>query len=230
MKCRTAIEKISGSLGSSLPETELQQLRSHISACPECSVAYNEMRQVRGAMRGLGVRAVPPELATRLRVAASRRALHQRQRSTLQALASHWAANLRLWTNNLVRPVAVPFAGGLLSAVFLFSTLVPMFAVQNRPILGDVPTVLTTEASMYSSVSFGLMEYDIVVDVLIDDQGRLVDYSIPVSQKWSADPELRKSVENTLLCTRFIPATLFGQPASGRMRITLRASRMDVKG
>jgi hypothetical protein len=129
--------------------------------------------------------------------------------------------------------MALPVAGGLVSAVFLFSALMPTFAVQSGvvgAIEADVPTVLATEASMQSSLSFGLTDDDIVVDVLIDEQGRLIDYSFPQPQTFAHSAEVRRSVANTLVCTKFTPATLFGQPAAARIRITLRADRVDVRG
>ena len=40
---------------------------------------------------------------------------------------SRWRDRVELSLRNLMRPLALPAVGGLCSAVFLFSTLVPMF-------------------------------------------------------------------------------------------------------
>jgi hypothetical protein len=40
----------------------------------------------------------------------------------------------------------------------------------------------------------------------------------------------RRSLENALLFTQFTPGTMFGQPASARVRITLRRSEIEVRG
>jgi len=69
-----------------------------------------------------------------------------------------------------------------------------------------------------------------MVDVLVDGEGRMLDYSILDGQQWTLDAAARRSIENTLLLTRFTPATMFGQPASGKLRISLRRSHVDVIG
>ena len=90
--------------------------------------------------------------------------------------------------------------------------------------------MLSTRAALKSSISFGLSDDDVVVDVLVDGQGRLLDYSIPVDMTPGITKELRKSIENTLLCTQFTPATMFGLPKAGKLRITLRRNQVDVAG
>jgi len=184
----------------------------------------------RESLQGLPGLAPPRVLHDRLRVLASRESQRRRRRLDAQARIAHWREEIVFRWNMLMRPVAVPFAGGLASAIVLFGLLAPGFAVQQSSI-GDVPTGLTTEAGLQFSFNMAASPaYDIVVDVVIDDQGRLVDYSIPKGQAWASDPVMVRGVENLLLCTKFTPATLFGQPASGRTRITLRRSHMEVRG
>jgi hypothetical protein len=55
-------------------------------------------------------------------------------------------------------------------------------------------------------------------------------YSFPDGQRWASDPEMRRSLENTLLYTKFRAATRFGQPSNGRARIIIVRSQMDVIG
>jgi hypothetical protein len=81
-----------------------------------------------------------------------------------------------------------------------------------------------------SSVSFSLGQSDIVLDVFIDDEGRVMDYTIPAGHGWARDPEMIRNVANTLLCTRFKAATWFGKKAAGRTRIRLTTSHMEVRG
>lgn len=189
-----------------------------------------ETERLRQLMRSLTRKSPPPELNTRLRVLASQERLRRVRRANAGALATDFVERLRLMADNLMRPVAVPAAGGLLSAIVLFSMLVPTFAIQRIDSASDVPTSLATEATLRSSISMSLSDEELVVDVLIDGHGRVVDYSVPRGQKWAGDPVLVRELENTLLMTRFAPATLFGQPASGRTRITLRRSSLDVRG
>jgi len=41
---------------------------------------------------------------------------------------------------------------------------------------------------------------------------------------------LRHSIENSLLFTEFWPATNFGRPIAGTIRISFRSSHIDVRG
>lgn len=177
--------------------------------------------------------APPAVLQTQLRVLASREALRRRRYRSVGAFARHAWEEAMLLFNNLMRPYAVPCAGGLLSTAFLFCLVAPSFAV-NRNIRHDVPTAIVTPASLEFSLAFqfsGASPIDeITVDVNIDEDGRVTGYSIPRGQGWTGDPGLLKSLESTLLYTKFTPATFFGQPASGRTRITIRRNSVDVRG
>jgi hypothetical protein len=138
--------------------------------------------------------------------------------------------DLRVWTNNLMRPLAIPTAGGFVSALTLFGVLAPSLAIP--PVTAranDVPTVLYTEPSVKNFLPIGFEgEGDLVVEITVDEHGKLVDYSIPnmADKSHRMDP----SIENQILFTQFTPARWLGQPMSGKVRITFRSSRIDVKG
>jgi len=176
----------------------------------------------------------PPQLQTRLRVAASRHAQRRRRYASFRAFATFLREEMVLLFNNLARPYAVPCAGGLLSTVFLFGLVAPTFAV-NRNIRQDVPTAISTQASLEFALTMHLTgdELDfgeIVVDVSTDEQGRVTGFTVPLDQPWGKDRALLKNLESTLLYTKFTPATFFGQPATGRTRITIRRNSVDVRG
>ena len=136
----------------------------------------------------------------------------------------------RLSFDNLMRPLALPFAGGVFSAVILFSMwVVPSYPVRASSTF-DVPLGIQTDASVRRMAPIAATaEMDVVVDVTIDGLGRMVDYSI-LSGAVPSDAALRRSIEGFLLLTSFTPATAFGQPVEGRLRLTLRSSHIDVKG
>jgi hypothetical protein len=174
-------------------------------------------------LRGIRPRMSPPGLTTSLRVLASR----ERQRLVSGAGRLD---RLRLCFDNLMRPLALPFAGGVFAAIVLFG----MCMLPNYPVLGrnaiDVPTMLTTQATVKLTGPVGAAGSDVIVDVTVDGQGRMVDFTI-VSGGNVVDREaLRRNIENLLLFTEFTPATSFGQPTSSRMRLSLRPSSIDVKG
>ena len=141
-----------------------------------------------------------------------------------------WFAGAKLVLDNLMRPVALPAAGGLCAAVLLFMSLVTTFSrYYYLSAGGDVPTVLSTEPTVKSLMPIGFYAGDAEVDLRIDEQGRIVNYSIIGGQGLEKDA-LRRNIENNLLFTQFTPATAFGVPIRGTMRLSFRSSHIDVKG
>jgi anti-sigma factor RsiW len=229
MKCQAVDRRVSAYLDGLLSAEERRHIEAHLDGCPACALQTQQLAQLRTRLRALPARTPPPHLTTRLRVLASRERAQVAIRASHGALIRHWLEHTSLIAHNLMRPLALPFAGGLVSALVLFSMLVPQFP--GRTVVSDdVPTMLTTEATVKSAMSYGLGDDDIVVDVLVDESGRMLDYWVPDGQGWAGDPQLRQSIEKTLVCTQFTPATMFGQPASGKLRITLRRSHVEVKG
>jgi hypothetical protein len=129
-----------------------------------------------------------------------------------------------------MRPIAIPTAGGFVSALTLFGVLAWSLAIPRVTArASDVPTVLYTEPSVKNFLPIGFEgEGDLVVEINVDENGRLVDYSIPnMEDKFH---RMDRSIENQILFTQFTPATLLGQRMAGKVRITFRSSRIDVKG
>jgi hypothetical protein len=122
-------------------------------------------------------------------------------------------------------------AGGLASAVILFALVAPSFSVPARSKIADVPTVLSTGATLLGMGPFGFTGDNITIDVRVDSRGGITGYSSPDGQQeWLSDPEVRRSVENALLFVAISPGTTFGRPTSGTIRIMLRRSLIDVRG
>jgi hypothetical protein len=175
------------------------------------------------ALRSLPRRLPPADLTSRLRIIASRERLRVMGNSLV------FGDRFRLFFDNLMRPLALPFAGGIFSTVLLFSMcMMPMYSVHASSTF-DVPTGLHTDAALWATAPIDASSGDVIVDVTIDADGRMIDYKI-VSGNLCKNEKLRRSIEGALLLTRFVPATAFGQPVEGRMRLLLQTSRIDVKG
>jgi hypothetical protein len=145
---------------------------------------------------------------------------------------NRWFNRLELSLHHLMRPLALPAVGGLCSAIFLFSTLVPMFksAYAMDALAGDVPTMLVTEPMLKDTAPVAFADGDAVVDLQLDDRGTIINYTI-VSAPGQQSEQLRHSIENSLLFTEFWPATSFGRPVAGTIRISFHNnSRIDVRG
>ena len=192
----------------------------------------HQVDHLRATLRAMPRHKAPASLRTRLEVAASQHLAGQARRSTFRTEFGYWTDVFRVWSSNLMRPLALPAVGGLVTAIFMFMMVAPMYGVRAASSLDpDVPTVLSTTATLkQSTLSFGIENRNIVVDVLIDEQGRFLDYSVPLGQVWQQDPEIRRCVFNALLCTQFEAGTVFGQPKSGKLRITFRRNQVDVQG
>lgn len=222
-ECREILAASTDYLDRRCTEARAGQIGRHLADCGYCSARVDEMLQQRRAVHALPRRPVPVNLAISLRVIASKQ---YAQRASRQ----RWKERLQLWTANTWRPVALPMVGGLVTACLLFAVLLPTL---TPPVLAsnDAPPSWYQSAELSDLGPFGLRADHITLDLILDEQGRMIDYSIPASEKiLFEDLKLRRNVENNLLFMRFKPAEFFGQPTAGKLRITIRRSQLDVKG
>ena len=222
MNCRIVRTKLLAEVDQ-LPDTERHAVNAHLQVCRSCAAEGAERERIRAAMRALPRVAPPPELTVRLRVMASREQHRRGHGWVRRAAVSAW-----LMFDGLMRPLAVPLAGGICSTLFLFGLLVPSFAWV--PSEKDVPIGWSTEPAVKSMYPIGFEDGEAVVDVTIDDQGRMVDFNIVGATGDIDSSSFYRSVENALLFTVFTPRTAFGQPVGGKLRLTFRSSHVDVKG
>jgi hypothetical protein len=187
-------------------------------------------RELRKALRSLPSRMPPVDLTTKLLVIASRESQRRRAHASWAATWNTVRQDVRLWANNLMRPLAVPTAGGLISALLLFGVLAPNLAIPRvQARTNDIPTVLYTNASVKNFLPIGFEgNDDVVVEITVDEHGKLVDYTFPNSDNTAA--QIHQIIENQILFTEFRPATSFGRTMSGKLKITFVSSRIDVKG
>ena len=183
---------------------------------------------IRRLMRLLPQRRPAADLDMRLRVLASQESARRRSRTSLRQMLRTWLIDFRLMADNLMRPLAIPTAGGFVSALLLFGVLAPTLVTRGVAVTEDVPTVLYTEASVRSFIPLGFLNEDITIEVTIDGDGRVIDYSMPNGRP--KNPALHRSIENYLLFTQFTPVRNFGQPVNAKVRISFQSSRIEVKG
>jgi len=208
---------------------EIDLMHGHLANCPDCAEHTSPVRGLRTSLQSLPSHSPSEALRIQLRVIASREAAKRKASRTARDRWKVWRSNLKLWTDNLMRPLAIPTAGGLTSALVLFSVFASAITIPSVQASSDVPTGLYTEASVKSCLPLGFDGSDLAVELTIDDQGRVVDYTLPNLSN-ATSRELRRNIENHLLFTQFTPATSFGQPTAGKVRIWFRSSRIDVKG
>jgi hypothetical protein len=141
----------------------------------------------------------------------------------------HFADRFHLWVENLMRPLALPLAGGLISALFLFGTIIPTFAFHRNFSVNDVPVALFTEPTVKAQNSLGLPDDDLVIEVILDGQGRVIDYTIIQGPSLASNSELRRAIENKLLFMEFTPATAFGVSMRGKLTLSFNRWNVTVK-
>jgi hypothetical protein len=190
------------------------------------------------ALRTLPRRPAPLDFTQKLRMMARRERLQRTPWARMHAFCREWMshswAQIHLSFENVMRPMAVPVMGGVFSAVTLFNLGVapayPVIARSATAVRLDVPTKLSTEAYVAIDLKSGglnsIVQGDLVLEVLVDDNGRMMEYSVVEGTPLSARD--RRKLEEGLLGVRFQPATSFGKPTMTRLRLWI--SNIEVKG
>jgi len=128
-----------------------------------------------------------------------------------------------------MRPFALPFAGGLLSAFLLFSILVPSLifhhAIGDQSLFtypdGEVIVLSSTGPILPASygdvlrIEHGRADTPDganVVWLTIDENGKVSDYSV---ERGKLTPDLY----SIIMFSQFTPATVLGLPTSGKIRV-----------
>ena len=203
---------------------EQESVLAHLESCRRCGAEFESMRELRGALRQLDNPEMPARLIEELRMLALNQRLQRLSRVSFSARAQRWVTRVQLLFDNLMRPLALPFAGGVLSALVMFAMLVPSLAFPHN-FRNDVPlwTLYTNPAlEEMNPVDAG---DETVVEVTIDERGRVQAYVVTQGQM---TPEIEN---NLVLFSRFAPATIFGQPTWGKVLVSFRRShQISVRG
>lgn len=231
MECSKLAHGLAVWMDGDATDRERREFELHLRECHVCAAGAGQYLRLRRELGALPRRTPSDHLRTSLRVLASKERARTLSRLNFAEAFAAWRERFSLTLGALMRPLAVPIAGGLLSAMILFGALVPDFTVEVHPVTHDVPTVLFTAASVKDMMPIAIdSDTELVVDLIVDEQGRMVDYSIVHGQNLLRDSRVRRTFEDALLAAQFTPATAFGQPTSGRIRVSFRTSIIDVRG
>jgi hypothetical protein len=197
---------------------------AHLGGCRECSRDRAEIRSMQTALRSLPKKAISPLLATRLQVIASREHSRQALRRNVKARVADIGSRMKLAFDNLLRPLAVPAAGGILASFFCFSIIVDTLHV-HPDWRNDIPVGLYTEVTMAESSPFSFAGDDIIVQLTIDEKGHVSDYTVPDPRATAEDV---REIGNLVLYSTFTPAVSFGQRVSSKILVSIH--HIDVRG
>ncbi len=231
MDCQQIRLMLSAFQDGHVVESERREVAAHLARCGACSQRLGQLEMARRTLRAIPSRPAPAHLSYSLRAMASREAAHRRRYGGFRGWLRGFGERSARFANDLMRPLALPAAGGLASAVFLFSMVMTNFQGIVRQVHNDVPISIATEPTVRSILVDLADDAELTLDVFVDEQGRVIDYSFPEGYGSLNSSQMRRRLENTLLLTEFNPATNFGQPVSGWVRVKFRGrSEIDVKG
>jgi len=209
-------KSLSPFLDRALPGIESDRVSQHLAGCRDCSARARELMELRSVMQAMPQRRVPAKLATQLQVLAS----HERVRRSAR-FWDRWTQWMRLVVNNLMRPIAIPFAGGVSAALFLFSMLTPTLTIRAADARTDVPAYswLYTQGTISDTPPFSFQGEQVEVLLTIDKNGQITDYSCT---EGTVSRKVMDNIGNSLLFSSFEPPTMFGLPFSGKIRVTFK--------
>ncbi len=226
MSCNRVQETASRLLDLQLPIGDREDVLAHLGRCRECAAHCESIHNLREELRSLAAPNIPPELSEKLRVLASHERARQLTRVSVAARLEHWMGRAQLWFDNLMRPVALPIAGGLVSALVLFSMLVPNLSFAHNfsdqsffthpvgLVVEQVGSVVKPMGSLFriEPADAEIPSEGNVVLLTIDATGRVSDYSV-------ARGKLTPDLKNIIMFSQFLPATVLGLPTTGKVKV-----------
>jgi len=232
MNCRESQRHLPGYLDGAIAPRDRARLREHLESCGSCRREIERYAQLSVRLASVEAVAPPADLALRIRVQVSQR-------------RSRWAPLGRLWSRaalvsqNILRPLAVPATGGVLTAIAVFVIAVQSM-LMGMPIGGvaadDLPLNLVQPAQLESLAPFpvpGIEQTDglpnsgaLLLEATVNAQGEVVYYKI---LSGPTDTAVRHQLDQVLLFSRFRPQLGFGRPMGGG-RVLLNFSEVLVRG
>jgi hypothetical protein len=230
MSCENVQPLISSLVDRRVAARQREEALAHLDSCRACSAEYESMRVQRAALRSLAAPPVPAMLQGRLRVLASHERARRLVRINWTARTQHWRGLAALRLGNLMRPVALPVAGGLVSALLMFAALIPSVTYAHFSTIEPPSAVFTDpDGQLVGEGEFPKLERavgpavsgKVVVLLTIDDRGHVQNWTVT---QGVVTPE----VQSFILFSQFTPATMFGKPTWGQVRVVFGADE-DVR-
>jgi putative zinc finger protein len=222
MSCENVQEQISALIDRRMQIEERAKVLAHLELCTECNNHFAYLQGMRSALRQIADPPMPAQLQEKLRVMASYERVRQLSRATFGARGLRWTSRLHLVFENMMRPAALPFGGGILSAALAFCLLVsnlsfahhfgegPSTQIFNMPdgvvvgAIGDPPRIEPADAVM--------TDYQTVLELTVDNYGRVTDYQLT---RGVLTPDLKELI----MFSNFTPATFFGRRTTAKVKI-----------
>jgi len=217
LNCKSVRSTLWDFAAGTLDESDRLMVATHLGECRGCHLHRAEVRSLRTGLKSLPEKTVSPMLHTRLRVIASRERSRQALRRDLAARIAELRARARLVFDNLLRPIAVPAAGGMLASFLCFGVIVD--TLQYHPEWqNDIPVGLYTQVAIDDVSPFSVNGKDVMVQLTIDKNGAVSGFEVP---QGTATEDQMREIGNMVLYSSFTPATAFGQPVTGKILVNI---------
>jgi anti-sigma factor RsiW len=229
MTCREVGRHLAGYLDGAMSAQRHAVVHAHLTDCSSCRADLEAYSRLARVLADAVPVAPPSDLATRIRVQASR--------AQFQAPRRFWT-RVSVFFDNILRPLAVPATGGLLTAAFAFAFLVQslIVGIPMGNIPDDLPTDLVQPARLESLAPFpvpGIIANGssssagvLTVEATLNAQGQVAGYTILTGP---TDAAIRHAIDQLLIFSRFQPELTFGRPTAGG-RVVLSFSEIRVRG
>jgi anti-sigma factor RsiW len=231
MNCRQAERHLPGYLDGGNSPANHAALREHLTTCADCQLQLERYRRLSVCLANVHAAVPPADLALRIRIRASQ---HVTPAARLQKI---WST-ASLTFENILKPLAVPATGGILTALLVFVLVahnilvgVPMGIVPN-----DLPLNLVQPARLESLAPFPLPGSSgnsgdsgaapLLLEATLNAQGQVVSYRILAGP---SDQAVLRQIDQVMMFSHFRPETSFGRPQAGG-RVLLSFSEVRVHG
>jgi hypothetical protein len=214
--CTSMQASFSAYLDGAVSGLAMQQIAEHLDDCPDCAHEFAAWRAVQDSLAMLPTAKAPENLSLKLRIAISHES-SKRASNILDSFSLYW--------ENAIRPFVLQISAGFASAVvllvalgFLLGTVAaPPAVLANDEPLGAVTSAHYLYSAEHPRPILTAQDSIIVVDALINDRGRVYDYTIVSGAQ---DPAVPAQILDQLLLSVFQPASVFGAPVSSRVILT----------
>jgi len=182
-----------------------RSVQFHLEHCMSCGTELSRRGMLKSDLRSLARCEPPSDLPLRLRVVVS------------QELHRNILGRFLVRLQNNLKPRLLPVTVGLCSAVLCFGLFMNSGVVPTTD-TPDVPVSLTTPPHLrvLAPVDLKAGDQPVIVVTRIDAGGRVVNYQVLSGRP---SPELSYRLDRMMYFSLFQPATLFGRPTNGQVRL-----------
>ena len=232
MNCHKARGLLPGYLDGAVSEREHAQLCAHLATCASCRVELEQYHLLAARLANVEPVAAPTGLALQIRLRAS-------EESTFRPAVVRLWSRIALISENILKPLAVPAFGGVVTAFAVFVLLVQTMLVGvplNGVVPNDSPLNLVEPAHLESLAPFPLPGIEdstnhsgsgeLLLDATVNARGQVLFYKILAGPD---SAQVQRQIDQVLLFSRFRPQFTFGRPIDGG-HVLLSFNEVRVRG